>query len=221
MALRYCTNQSSPFEEDQDGNAILGSIVFENGQLLVPETNPTLQAFLHFHPLKGKSFEEVDLERDAQKDVDKLDKAYEAETLARELKPEAMESVYRILFNRNISDKTSNVVRAAVIKYAKDNPDKFVDKMNSPEKKLQEKIRLFFEHDLLKFRRNKKEVWFNTSSNKGKMLNVPTSSDPYEIIAQYLKTDTGILQIKMMDEELPKPKKTTPMTGDDKISSDS
>ena len=32
-ALRYASNQKSPFEDEQDGNAILEPVVFENGFL--------------------------------------------------------------------------------------------------------------------------------------------------------------------------------------------
>jgi hypothetical protein len=42
-ALRYARNQKSPFEDEQDGNAILEPIVFEDGFLFAPKTNPALQ----------------------------------------------------------------------------------------------------------------------------------------------------------------------------------
>ena len=34
-ALRYASNQKSPFEDEQDGNAILEPVVFERGMLIV------------------------------------------------------------------------------------------------------------------------------------------------------------------------------------------
>ena len=37
--LRYARNQKSPFEEEQDGNAIMEPIVFEDGFLTVDRTN--------------------------------------------------------------------------------------------------------------------------------------------------------------------------------------
>ena len=36
-ALRYARNQKSPFEDEQDGNAIVEPIVFEDGFLSVPK----------------------------------------------------------------------------------------------------------------------------------------------------------------------------------------
>ena len=48
--LRYARNQKSPFEDEQDGNAILEPIVFEDGMLVVQRENQVLQQFLHYHP---------------------------------------------------------------------------------------------------------------------------------------------------------------------------
>ena len=72
-ALRYCTNQKSPFEDEQDGNAIIEAIIFEDGFLRVPKNNPVLQQFLHYHPLNGSIFVEVDKEKDAASEVHDLD----------------------------------------------------------------------------------------------------------------------------------------------------
>jgi len=57
--LRYAVNQKSPFEDEQDGNAILEPIVFVDGALKVSKTNPVLQYFLELHPGNGQVFEEV------------------------------------------------------------------------------------------------------------------------------------------------------------------
>ena len=54
-ALRYARNQKSCFEDEQDGSAIVEPIIFEEGMLRVPKNNPVLQAFLHYHPLNGRS----------------------------------------------------------------------------------------------------------------------------------------------------------------------
>ena len=35
--LRYARNQKTPFEDEQDGNAIVEPIIFEDGMLYVPK----------------------------------------------------------------------------------------------------------------------------------------------------------------------------------------
>jgi hypothetical protein len=77
-ALRYARNQRSPFEDEQDGNAILEPIVFEDGFLFVPKTNPVLQHFLSLHPGYGNIFEEVNNEKDAQEEVENLNAEVDA-----------------------------------------------------------------------------------------------------------------------------------------------
>jgi len=58
--LRYARNQKSPFVDEQDGNAILEPVIFEDGFLFVKKENQVLQQFLHYHPLNGTKFVEVD-----------------------------------------------------------------------------------------------------------------------------------------------------------------
>jgi hypothetical protein len=74
--------------------------------------------------------------------------------------------------------------------------------LNDPELKFQAKIRLFFENKLLILRNGEKEVWFNTATNKKKMLSVPFGEDPYEMVAHYLQSDDGIDSLKMLDATL-------------------
>ena len=70
--LRYARNSNTPFQEDQDKNVILEPVVFEDGVLRVPKTNPGLQLFMHYHPGNGSEFYEFDNEKDAQEDVDMI-----------------------------------------------------------------------------------------------------------------------------------------------------
>ena len=44
--LRYATNQKSPFVDEQDGQSLLGHIVFSNGVLHVPKNQQALQKLL-------------------------------------------------------------------------------------------------------------------------------------------------------------------------------
>jgi hypothetical protein len=58
---------------------------------------------------------------------------------------------------------------------------------------------VFFDKKLIAFRKNKKEVWFNTSSNKSRMLTVPYGEDPMYIVSSYLSSDEGIESLKMLE----------------------
>jgi hypothetical protein len=197
--LRYATNQKSPFEDDQDGNAIVEPIIFEDGFLRVPRTNPVLQMFLHYHPLNGNVFVEVDNEKDAMSEVDELNIEIDALSEARQLSIEQIEMLTRVMFGTDPSRLTTSELKRDILVFAKKEPKEFLNILKDPDLKFQSKVRLFFENKLLMMRNNEKEVWYNTSTNKKKMLSIPFGEDPYQITASFLKSDDGIESLKMLE----------------------
>ena len=95
--MRYARNQKSPFEDEQDGNAIVEPIIFEDGLLRVPRTNPVLQHFLDIHPMNGNRFEEINLERDAEAEVEQLNLEVDALIECKALTLDQLESMARIM----------------------------------------------------------------------------------------------------------------------------
>lgn len=201
-SLRYSTNQKSPFEDEQDGNAIIEPIIFEDGFLRVPKNNPVLQEFLHYHPFNGTIFSEVNKEKDAAIEVDDLNLEIEALVEARQLSLDQIETLTRVMFGKDPSTVSTAELKRDILVFAKRDPKEFLNILNDPELKFQAKIRLFFENKLLILRNGEKEVWFNTATNKKKMLSVPFGEDPYEMVAHYLQSDDGIDSLKMLDATL-------------------
>lgn len=201
-ALRYSPNQRSPFEDEQDENVIIEPIVFINGFLRVPYTNPVLQKFLELHPMNGKKFSIVDDEVDAGKEVDRMTMEIDALTIARNLPIEETERIARVILGKNVSSLTSSELKRDVLLYAKRYPEKFIAASKDPSTKLQSTIRELFDVHLLAFRNNKKDVFFNMASKKSRMLTVPFEADPYSTIEQYFLTETGLEELKALQKEL-------------------
>jgi hypothetical protein len=201
-ALRYSVNQKSPFEDEQDGNAIIEPIIFEDGFLRVPRTNPVLQQFLHYHPLNGNIFIEVDKEKDASAEVEDLNVEVDALVEARQLTLDQIETLTRVLFGKDPSTVSTAELRRDILVYAKTDPKGFLNVLNDPELRFQAKVRLFFENKLLILRNSEKEVWFNTITNKKKMLSVPFGEDPYDMVAHFLQSDEGLDSLKMLESTL-------------------
>lgn len=201
-ALRYATNQKSPFEDEQDGNFIIEPIIFEDGFLRVPKNNPVLQQFLHYHPLNGTIFTEVDKEKDAAAEVQDLDLEIEALVEARQLTLDQIETLTRVMFGKDPSTVSTAELKRDILVFAKKDPKEFLNILNDPELKFQAKVRTFFENKLLILRNGDKEVWFNTATNKKKMLSVPFGEDPYEMVAHFLQSDEGIDSLKMLEATL-------------------
>jgi len=198
-ALRYSINQKSPFEDEQDGNAILEPIVFEDGFLSVPKNNPVLQEFLHYHPLNGVTFTEVDKEKEASDEVADMNIEVDALIEARQLSIDQVEMLTRVLFGKDPSLISTAELRRDILIFARKEPRDFLNIINDPELNYQAKIRQFFENKLLALRNNDKEVWFNTATNKKKMMSIPFGDDPYEATGSYLKSDEGLDSLKMLE----------------------
>ena len=197
--LRYAVNQKSPFENEQDGNAIVEPIIFEDGFLNVPKTNPVLQEFLHYHPLNGVVFVEVDEKKEANEEVQDLNIEIDALIAARELSIDQIETLTRVMFGKDPSVIPTEILKRDILVFAKTEPQEFLNILNDPELQFQAKIRLFFENRLLTLRNNDREVWFNTSTNKKKMVSVPFGEDPYEVAGHFLQSDEGIDALKMLE----------------------
>ena len=200
--LRYARNQKSPFVDEQDGNAILEPVIFEDGLLHVGKENQVLQQFLHYHPSNGVKFQEINKAKDATEEVDYLLVQADALIEAKSLSIEQLENVCRVLFNMDTSKTSTAEMKRDVLVFAKNNPSDFLDVITDPELQLVGTVQRFFDQGLLTFRKSNKEVWFNLSSNKTKLLNVPFGEEGIDLVVSYMKSDDGIDILKHLESLL-------------------
>ncbi len=183
--LRYARNQKTPFEDEQDGNAILEPVVFEDGMLFVARENQILQKFLHYHPGNGKVFEEINKAHDAAIELEHVELEIDAQVLAKDLSTEKLISVCRILMGNQSNNMTIPELKRDILIYAKNYPEDFIDTVNDPMLEMQNEVHQFFDAGFLTLRNNNKDVYYNLPSNKKKMLTVPFNEDPYTITTSY------------------------------------
>jgi len=200
-ALRYAVNQKSPFEDEQDGNAVLEPIVFEDGMLQVQKSNQTLQQFLHFHPSNGKVFEEINHERDAAMELQYVEMGLEAQIIAKELKGDKLLTVCRVLMGGYADNLTTAELRRDVLIYAKNNADDFLDTVQDPMLELYGDVVTYFNNTWLVLKNNGKDVYFNLPKNKSKLLSVPFGEDHYHIVASYFQVDDGVETYKLLKKK--------------------
>tara|TARA_R100000951_G_scaffold107104_2_gene102183 strand:+ start:2264 stop:3016 length:753 start_codon:yes stop_codon:yes gene_type:complete len=198
-ALRYARNQNSPFEDEQDGNAIVEPVIFEDGFLTVDRTNQVLQQFLHHHPLNFKAFVEVNNEKDAREEMEALDLEVDALVEARSLSLSELENVCRVAFGKNTDKMTSAEMKRDVLVFAKSNPSEFLGVFKDPELMYNSNVQRFFDEGFLTTRKNNSEIWFSTPQNKKKMLTIPFGVETTQAAASFLKSDDGIEALKMLE----------------------
>lgn len=200
--LRYAVNQKSPFEDEQDGHAIIEPIIFDDGSLFVPKTNPVLQEFLLLHPQYNKSFKLMDRAVDAQTELEEMDASDEAASLARKLSIEQMESIAIVQLNLKVDKMTTPEIKRDVIRFAKNNPHKFMGLIDNPDLDLSGMVSKCFTSGLLKTRSNDSQIWYNLSENKTKLIDVPHGNDYRTELVNFLKTNDGIKVMQMLEKEL-------------------
>lgn len=201
-ALRYASNQKSPFEDEQDGNAILEPIVFENGFLSVPKENQVLQHFLSIHPSNGTVFVEVNKEQDAQGELETMNLEADAILAARSMDISQMEMVARVMLDIDPDRLSSTELRRDMMILAKRYPAVFLEAVEDPEMDMYSKVTLMIQKGILGLRNNGRNVHYNLKNNKKRMMTVPFGEDPKSAIAAYLQSDEGIDVLKLLQSHL-------------------
>ena len=200
-ALRYSPNQKTPFEDEQDKNVILEPIIFEDGFLKVPKTNPVLQWFLEIHPDNGKKFEVVDNERDAETELEVINYEVDALIAAKQLGLSELERIGRVILGRDVTKMSTAELKRDVLVYSRNNPKEFLDTLNDPMTNMSATVALMFDKGLLGYRAGK-DVHFNLPNNKKRMLTVPYGEDRDYIVASYLQSDEGLETFKLLEPML-------------------
>jgi len=188
-ALRYARNQKSPFEDEQDGSAIIEPIIFENGMLSVPKNNPALQQFLHYHPYNNKKFVEVDYGKDAEEEVAQLN--IEIDALATS-----------IVLSKDISIMSTSELKRDIMVFARVNPEMFMNAINDPEAKMKSTVKMFFESKLLSLRNNGRDVYFNLEGNKKRMCIIPFGANHIDFLAEWFESDEGLDIFEFLEKNL-------------------
>jgi hypothetical protein len=204
LTLRYARNQKSPFEHEQDANAILEPIVFEDGVLIVPKTNPVLQEFLHYHPGNGTEFYEFDSERDAQEDVEYLVSEIDALIAVRELTQNdfnKLEAIARLVLNGNVDTMSSAEIKRDMMLFAKRYPQDFMEVLDDPSLSINNIAFKAISEGYLTFR-NGKDIYYNLKDNKKRLLTVPFGEDHIYVLASYLQSDEGLELYKFLEEKI-------------------
>tara|TARA_R110002012_G_scaffold292713_1_gene487978 strand:- start:236 stop:994 length:759 start_codon:yes stop_codon:yes gene_type:complete len=204
--LRYARNQRSPFEDEQDGNAILEPIVFDDGMLIAQKENQVLQEFLHYHPGNGKIFVEVNKEQDALAELEEAESVLQAQIVAKELttNTQKMIQVSRVLLGNLVDSMTIPEIKRDLLIYSKNNPEDFINTINDPMLQLQDDVYQIFKAGFLQKRNNGKEVYYNLPNNKKRLLSVPFGEEPDWIVASFFQSDEGVEIYKLLKNRLKK-----------------
>jgi len=190
-ALRWATNQTSPFVDEQDGLATVEPIIFEDGKLMVQEFNSNLVKFLYLHPDFNQKFYEFDAEKDANKQVQDLTSSLDAQVAAKDLDISDLEAIARVVMKSGVSNLTSSELRRDMIIYARNNPVEFNNLLNDENLKLRNLAVRAIEEGVLILKGDQRTVVWAGQKDKTVMV-APFGENVYSALALFFKTDEGL-----------------------------
>lgn len=203
-ALRYVTNQTTFFEDEQSDIYKLGAIVFEDGKLIVKAQDVVLQQFLAVHPDNvangGVKFKEFDPDKAAREQLDNELKGYEAVGLALELPIEDLEAIGRVIFHSAVDRLSSGELKRDVVLFAKNNPDRFKEIANNSNIRMQNLAQKAIDLGLIKIKEDNSTVAWVTNGKE--IVKLPFSNEPVQTLASWLKTDKGLELVEALATRL-------------------
>ena len=198
--LRYCPNEPSVWRDEQSENATRQSVIFRDGKIFVPKSQPNLRVFLEKHPLNtangGKMFRLVDKKRDAEVQLKKEFALTDAIAMVRdkdiqELLPVAM--YFGVNINASVSD-----IRYNLLQIAKKKTAEFVESFDSPQVRTRSLLQQAADYQMVKMTKDSVK-WFDTNQM---IVSVPVGQEPIDVFTRFCLTEKGASVLSTLEERL-------------------
>ena len=202
-ALRYASNQITPFVDQQDGMCIVEPITFENGKLITRANQINLQKFLFLHPYFESIFYEFDPNKEAQDTLEQMNSELDAQIAAKNMSIDELESVARVALKgkADVSKMTSAELRRDMLIWSKSNPTEFLSLLNDENIRLRNVAVKAVEMKILHIKDdNRTVVW--EKDKRQKVHVVPFGENVYAGLAEFFKTDEGLDVLQKITNEL-------------------
>jgi hypothetical protein len=196
--LRLASNQKSLFVDEQDGYSTLQHLIFQDGVLNVPRTEPLIQKLLSiYHP--RKIWEEIDDQIIAEDEIEDLEFELEALNLVRTLDISHLEAIMRTELGSSVSTLSSKELKRDAYRFARHSPALFIELSEDEDITLRNLANRAVESGILELTEDNTVFKF---PNGKKVMTVPFDQHPYGALAQYFKTDEGVDLMKSITKKL-------------------
>ena len=199
--IRYATNMTSPFVDEQKGEVTLGHITFRDGTLTVPKEKIALQKILSlYHPMKDRRYKEHVPQQIADDEIENIEWEIEALNAARNMDIDIAEAIVRVEYGSKVNKMSSKELRRDLLLLAKQNPKLFLSLAADENVQLRNFAINAVEANIIRVSPDNRSVHW--TSNDRKLLNVPFDENPYSAIAAWFKTDEGVEVFKSIEKRL-------------------
>ncbi len=200
--LRYATNQRSCFVDEQQGQVVMGRIVFRDGQLRVPKENVVLQKLLSlYHPaLKSKIYKEYKPAQQASNEVDWIEFELQALNLAKSLSVDEAEAILRVEMGKAVTELSSSEIKRDLLIFAKRNPNLFLQLAQDENTQLRSFGAKAVEQGILVLSQDQRTFTYGVGGRK--IMTVPFDEHPYFALSAFFRTDEGMEVYKAIEKRL-------------------
>jgi len=200
-AIRYATNQVTPFEQDQKGEATLSHIVFKDGSLSVPKEMQSLQKLLSiYHPYLNTRYTEHQPIAEAEDELIDLEIEIQALNFAKNIDIDEAEAILRVEKGSVVSSMSSKEIKRDVLLFAKRQPRLFLDLAQDDNVQLRNVGIKAVESGIIDLSVDNRD--FKWASNGRKLMTIPFEEHPYSALAAWFKTDEGLEVYKTIEKKL-------------------
>ena len=198
--LRYCPNEPSVWRDEQSENATRQSVIFRDGKIFIPKSQPNLRIFMEKHPFNeangGTIFRLVNKKRDAEKELEKEFFLTDAVSMVRDkdiqdLLPVAM--YFGVNINASVSD-----IRYNLLRIAKTKTQEFIESFDSPQVRTRSVLQQASDYQIIKLN-NDSVKWFDTNSM---IVSVPVGQEPLDVMARFCLTEKGSSVLSTLEARL-------------------
>lgn len=218
--IKYVIGEQSIFEDEQTSkNPVIGDIVFNNGQLIVPFQKPVLRKFLEASnynqsnenriPSMRRVFETLDFEKEAKEDLESLETEFQAIEMAMNVDPQEMVALCRVLGIN--TDRSMYEIKHDFMRFVKHNPFEFIESLSDPRIERKQVIMEALDNKIIVQNNVKRTV--DWGGKNGQTISItPIGIDPIDNFIDFTFEKDGEEVYKrvvaMLDGKL-KPKKDT------------
>ena len=196
--LRFCTNEDTPFIDEQGDNARVGHLFFKGSRIEAKEGDIGLQLLMFFHPDNvangGSTFYEKDFEAEREDALEAFEATGDATVAVREADIDTLQSVVYDRIGAEAFSMSSKEIKLDAYNLAKSSPKLLLNLLNDDMVSLKGTAKRAEHLGVIDITGDGNTIKY--SGSKKKICSVSSDKTPYEALASFFLTDGGIPVLK-------------------------
>lgn len=198
--IRYAPLEPSVFVDEQSASPVIEQVFMYDKMLVVPIEKPNLKKFLELHPDNqangGTVFKALDNKKPK---VDEVNNEFLIHDAVSIVKSKSVSDLLPLAMSLKINiDQDDLSVKRDMVRYARRNPQKFLDMTTNPLVEVRSSTSQAFDFNIVRYNGGA-IVWYDTNKV---IVTVPTGQDASETLARYCMTDQGSSVLSEIDRQL-------------------